>query len=50
MQRPPLRDNKGKRQFELYPLGHIPSHMIWEMEKWLTYPINDMEKSYEKIT
>ena len=31
MQRPRLRDNKGKRQFELYPLGQIPLHMICEM-------------------
>ena len=37
MQRPRLRDNKGKRQFELYPLGQIPSHMICEMGKCLTY-------------
>lgn len=37
MRRPRLRDNKGQRQFELYPLGQIPSHMIFEMSKWLTY-------------
>jgi len=37
MQRPRLRDNKGKRQFELYPLGQIPPQMIYQMGKWFTY-------------
>jgi hypothetical protein len=37
MQRPRLRDNKGKRQFELYPLGQIPSDVICEMGKYFTY-------------
>ena len=37
MQRPRLRDNKGKKLFELYPLGQIPNDMIYEMAKWMTY-------------
>ena len=37
MQRPRLRDNKGKRQFEPYPLGRMPSNMIYEMGKYFTY-------------
>lgn len=37
MERPRLRDNKGKRQFELYPLGQIPEAYICGMSKWLTY-------------
>lgn len=37
MQRPKLRDNKGKKLFELYPLGQIPEKIIYEMAKWMTY-------------
>lgn len=37
MQRPKLRDNKGKEAFELYPLGHIPNEIIYEIGKWMTY-------------
>jgi hypothetical protein len=37
MQRPKLRDNKGKEPFELYPLGQIPVHVIYEVSKWMTY-------------
>ena len=37
MQRPRLRDNAGKRKFELYPLGQIPREMLFEMGKMLTY-------------
>ena len=37
MQRPRLRDNKGKRQFELYPLGQIPPNMICKIGKCFTY-------------
>lgn len=37
MQRPKLRDNKGKKLFELYPLGQIPNSMIYEIAKWMTY-------------
>jgi hypothetical protein len=37
MQRPRLRDNKGKEPFELYPLGQIPDESIIEIGKWMTY-------------
>lgn len=37
MQRPKLRDNKGKKPFELYPLGQIPNDVIHEIAKWMTY-------------
>jgi len=37
MQRPKLRDNKGKGPFELYPLGQIPDGVIYEIGKWMTY-------------
>lgn len=37
MQRPRLRDNKGKRLFELYPLGQIPNDIVFEIAKWMTY-------------
>ena len=37
MQRPRLRDNKGKRQLELYPIGQIRKDMVCEMGKWFTY-------------
>lgn len=37
MQRPKLRDNIGKKPFELYPLGQIPIESIIEIAKWMTY-------------
>ncbi|MDO4543418.1 MAG: hypothetical protein Q4C01_02595 [Clostridia bacterium] len=37
MQRPRLRDNRGKGPFELYPLGQIPDEIICEIAKWMTY-------------
>jgi hypothetical protein len=37
MQRPRLRDNRGKGPFELYPLGQIPDEIIYEIGKWMTY-------------
>ena len=37
MQRPKLKDNKGKPPFELYPLGQLPDNIIEEMSKWLAY-------------
>jgi hypothetical protein len=37
MQRPKLKDNQGKRPFDLYPLGQIPSIIIVEIAKWITY-------------
>lgn len=37
MQRPKLRDNKGKKSFELYPLGQISDEIIYEIAKWMTY-------------
>lgn len=37
MQRPKLRDNRGKGPFELYPLGQIPNEVIYEICKWMTY-------------
>ena len=37
MQRPKLRDNKGRDPFELYPLGLIPDEVIYEIGKWITY-------------
>jgi hypothetical protein len=37
MQRPKLRDNKGKRPFELYPLGQIPDNVIYAIGKHLAY-------------
>ncbi len=37
MQRPRLRDSRGERLFELYPLGLIPDQYIYEIGKWMTY-------------
>lgn len=37
MQRPKLRDNQGKKPFELYPLGQIPNDIIYDIAKWMTY-------------
>ncbi len=37
MQRPKLRDNKGKKQYELYPLGQIPNEVIYSIGKWMAY-------------
>ena len=37
MQRPKLRDNKGKKLFELYPLGQMPETIICEIAKWMAY-------------
>lgn len=37
MERPKLRDNKGKKPFELYPLGQIPNEIIYDIAKWMTY-------------
>lgn len=37
MQRPKLRDNQGRGQFELYPLGQIPDEVIYNIAKWMTY-------------
>jgi len=37
MHRPRLRDNKGKKPLELYPLGEIPQNVVWEISKWMTY-------------
>jgi hypothetical protein len=37
MQRPKLRDNKGKGPFELYPLGQIPHDVIYSIGKWMAY-------------
>ena len=37
MQRPKLRDNRGKRPFELYPLGQIPDEVIYKIAKWMIY-------------
>ena len=37
MQRPKLRDNKGKKAYELYPLGQIPDDIIYSIGKWMTY-------------
>ncbi len=37
MQRPRLKDNKGKAPFELYPLGGIPDSVILEIAKWMAY-------------
>lgn len=37
MQRPRLRDNAGRKPFELYPLGQIPDETIYEIAKWMTY-------------
>jgi hypothetical protein len=37
MQRPKLRDNKGKKAYELYPLGQIPDDVIYSIGKWMTY-------------
>ena len=37
MDRPRLRDNKGREQFELYPLGHIPPDCIRAIGKHITY-------------
>jgi hypothetical protein len=37
MERPKLRDNRGRGPFELYPIGQIPSNFIYEMSKHFTY-------------
>ena len=37
MQRPKLRDNKGKSPYELYPLGQVPDDVICSIGKWITY-------------
>lgn len=37
MQRPKLRDNKGREPFELYPLGQIPERIVFGIAKWVTY-------------
>ena len=37
MQRPKLRDNIGRKPFELYPLGQIPDEAIFEIGRWITY-------------
>lgn len=37
MERPRLRDNKGKRQFEIYPLGQIPPETIYKIGRSFTY-------------
>ena len=37
MQRPKLKDNQGKKLFELYPLGNIPHDYIIEIGKWIAY-------------
>lgn len=37
MQRPKLRDNKGSKLFELYPIGLIPANIVYEIGKWCTY-------------
>ncbi|MDR2166251.1 MAG: hypothetical protein LBE35_00195 [Clostridiales bacterium] len=37
MQRPRLRDNRGRGPFELYPLGQIPAENIYEIGKWFVY-------------
>ncbi|MDR0426346.1 MAG: hypothetical protein LBH24_04150 [Clostridiales bacterium] len=37
MQRPKLRDNRGREPFELYPLGQIPQEIIYGIGKWVTY-------------
>lgn len=37
MQRPKLKDNRGKGPFELYPIGQIPDEIIYEAAKWMAY-------------
>lgn len=37
MQRPKLKDNRGKGPYELYPLGQIPNDIIYNIAKWMTY-------------
>jgi hypothetical protein len=37
MQRPRLRDNKGKKSYELYPLGQIPNEFIYSIGKRIIY-------------
>lgn len=37
MQRPRLRDNRGRGPFELYPLGEIPDNIAYNIAKWMTY-------------
>jgi len=37
MQRPKLRDNRGKGPFELYPLGQVPDNVLIGIGKWITY-------------
>jgi len=40
MERPRLRDNRGRSPYELYPLGQIPMHNILEIGKWLACHYN----------
>ncbi|MCL1913353.1 MAG: hypothetical protein FWG10_05660 [Eubacteriaceae bacterium] len=37
MQRPKLRDNRGKEPYELYPLGRIPQEVVHRIGKWAVY-------------
>lgn len=37
MQRPKLKDNRGKEPFELYPIGQIPKEVVYAISKWMTY-------------
>jgi len=37
MQRPRLRDNRGREPFELYPLGQVPDNIIVGIGKWIAY-------------
>lgn len=37
MQRPKLKDNRGKGPFELYPIGQFPDTVIYDIAKWMTY-------------
>jgi len=37
MQRPKLRDNKGKGPFELYPIGQIPDEIIYSIGKLIAF-------------
>ena len=37
MNRPKLRDNRGRDPFELYPLGQIPHDFIFKLAKVFTY-------------
>jgi hypothetical protein len=37
MERPKLKDNKGKKPFELYPLGQFSNDIIIQIATWLVY-------------